>query len=331
MRATQQNTKFLKYKHISQDERNELAILLKKGYSLRDIAEVLKRNPSSVSREVKDNKVNGIYDPTKAQHKAYVKRLHSKYQGMKIRGNSFLEQYIHEKIKLGWSPERTAGRLKLETEQSISFKAVYKYLHHNPWGWSLVKYLRYRGRKRKKKSESKWGEIIKNRIFIDQRPEIINSKSRYGDFEADTMGKSKDASSQTLVVARERKSRCLFAKKVPQLKFAIDGLKDILALIPVQSLTFDNGPENARYDELGIDTYFCHTYASWEKGLVENGIGLIREYIPKKSDLADYSDDYISAIIERINSIPMKCLGFYTPKEIFEGQYFKINKVQCCT
>lgn len=318
----QQNTnKLSKYKHFGKDERNELAILLKRGYSLREIAEVLGRNPSSVSREIKRNSVKGEYVSNKAQHKAYVKRLYSKYQGMKIRENPFVENYIHKKIKLGWSPERMAGRLKLETGYSISFKAVYKYLYHNPFGWPFVKYLKHRGRKRKNKSESKWGEIIKNRVFIDQRPGIINARIRYGDFEADTMGKTREASSETLVVARERRSRYILAKKVHRLKFAVDGFKDLLSPIPVRSLTLDNGPENARYRELKTDTYFCDPYSSWQKGSVENGIGLIRQYIPKKSDLSNFSDDYISAIIDRINNIPMKCLNFHTPKEIFKGRY----------
>ncbi|MBI4691865.1 MAG: IS30 family transposase, partial [Candidatus Terrybacteria bacterium] len=191
-----------------------------------------------------------------------------------------LERYIHEKIKLGWSPERIAGRLRLETGYSISFKAVYKYLLYNPFGWPLIKYLKRRGRKRKKKSESKWGEIIKNRVFIGQRSGIINARLRYGDFEADTMGRTRDASSETLAVIRERKSRYIMARKVNQLKFAIDGFKELFSLIPVKSITFDNGPENARYHELKADTYFCDPYSSWQKGSVENGIGLIREYIP---------------------------------------------------
>lgn len=323
---------FLRYKHFNKDKRNELAILLKKGYSRREIARVLGRSPSSVSREVKRNSVNGRYEPGKADHKARVKRRRSKHQGMKIRANRFLENYIHEKIKLSWSPERIAGRLHLETGISITFKSIYKYIHHNPFGSRLRIYLKYQGKPKRDEKNSQWGETIKNRVFIDQRPEIVNQKLRYGDFEADTMGRSKEASSQTLVVARERKSRFILAKKVSRLKFAMEGLKEIFSPLPVKSLTLDNGRENARYAELGIKSYFCHPYASWQKGSVENGIGLIRAYIPKKSDLINYSEGRISAIIDRINSIPMKCLKYRTPKEVFYGRYLsKFNKEQCCT
>ena len=320
-----------RYKHFSRSERYELSILLKKGYSLRSIAEVLGRNPASVSREVKNNGTKGQYDSEKANDKSRTRRLYSKYQGMKIRENQEIEKYIHEKMILGWSPERIAGRIKLESGQSVSFKAIYKYVYCHPVGYSLAKYLKYRGRKRKKKAESKWGEIIKNRVFIDRRPKIINSRFRFGDFETDTMGRTRDASSETLVVSRERKSRFVLAKKVLQLRNAVDGLKDLLSPFPVCSVTFDNGPENARHQELKVATYFCNPYSSWQKGAVENAIGLIREYIPKKSDLADYTAEDISAIIDRINNTPMKCLKFRTPKEIFKDRFLKINKELCCT
>lgn len=324
-------SKIKKYRHFAQDERNELSILLKKGYSLRDIARALGRNPASVSRELKRNNVKGRYDPQKAKDKARVRRLYSKYQGMKIRKNPELEKYIHEKLPLGWSPEMIAGRLKTEKEIPISHKTIYKYLYRNPVGWSLCRYLKHRGKKRKKQKESKWGEIIKNRVFIGQRPEVINSRLRFGDFEADTMGRSKDASSETLAVARERKSRFILAKKVSQLRYAVDGFKEMFSVIPAKSATLDSGPENARYHELNLKTYFCDPYSSWQKGSIENAIGLIREYIPKKSDLADYSDEYINAIIDRINDTPMKCLKFRTPREIFENRFLKVNKELCCT
>ena len=322
-----------KYRHFSQDNRNELAILLKKGYSLRSIADILKKNPSSVSREVKENSVKGVYDSQKAQDKARVRRMYSKYQGMKIRDNPLLEQYIHHNIKLSWSPERISGRWLIDYpyEVSVTFKSIYKYIRHSLFGSRLRIYLKYQGRPKRDEKNSKWGETIRNRVFIDQRPKIINQRLRYGDFEADTMGRSKSASSQTLVVARERKSRFILAKKVRQLRYTIEGLKEIFLSLPVKSVTFDNGIENSRYHELRIKSYFCQPYTYWQKGSVENGIGLIREYIPKKADLAYYSDSYISAIIDRINNIPMKRLKYRTPKEVFYSRYLKVNNEQCCT
>lgn len=328
-----QNQRVLKnYRHFSSDERLELAILLKKGYSLRDIADALGRSPSSVSRELQKNGVNGVYDPQKAKQKARTRRLYSKYQGMKIRENPVIERYIHEKMKRYWSPERIAGRLQRDYGISITHKTIYKYLYHTAAGDSLCKYLTYKQhRRRKRRDHSAWGEIIKNRVFIDARPAVINTRQRFGDFEADTMGAPRDRK-ETLTVMRERMSRYLLADKVPQMKYAMDGYKNLVTDVPVLSVTYDNGPENARYQELGIPTYFCHPYSSWEKGSVENGIGRIRRFIPKKANLANYTPENIRAIIDCINNMPMKCLAFRTPKEVFEEQIIALqtNK-KCCT
>lgn len=314
-------------------DRLELSILLKKGYSLREIGRVLKKDPSSVSREIRRNSVNGIYDPHKAHHKAYLKRKYSKYQGMKIRENPELERYLRDKLKLGWSPEQIAGRWNLETRDKLHYKTIYKYLY-SPYGQYLCQYLysrSYRKRKRRKKISR---VLIPNRIFIEERPKVANLRLQFGHYEGDTMGRAKSASPETLVVVRERLSRKLFATKVPSLRWTIDGLKSILKDQPVLSLTLDNGPENVRYQELKVSTYFCHPYSSWEKGSVEQGIKLLRRYIPKKADLKDYSQKDISAILERINNTPLKCLGWRTPNEVFEEQSritYQLTISECCT
>ena len=131
----------MRYTHFSKTERLELSILLKKGYSLRAIAGELRKNPSSVSREIKDNSVNGEYDPHKADHKAYVKRKYSKYQGMKVNENRLLEEYIRRGLQQYWTPEEIAGRLELEHGRSvISFTSIYKWLY-SAYGQPLCVYL----------------------------------------------------------------------------------------------------------------------------------------------------------------------------------------------
>jgi IS30 family transposase len=149
----------------------------------------------------------------------------------------------------------------------------------------------------------------------------IANRRRYGHFEGDTVGRARHTSPETLIVLRERKSRYLLGKKVRRLALSMDGFKEKLHGVPALSATFDNGVENVRHEELGIPTYFCHPYSSWEKGGVENGIRLIREYIPKGSDLADWSDEEIDAIIERINTTPMKCLKYQTPQEVYMSKF----------
>ena len=332
----------MRYKHFTKDQRNELSVLLNKGYSIRDIAYALKKNPSSVSREIKRNRVKGQYEPLKADHKAYRRRWYAKYQGKKIMTNSWLRDYIEEKMKIGWSPEQISGRIKLENNNQslISSKTIYKYLH-TVYGQHLCKYLKYkRVRKRKRNQVKSIQEIIKNRIFINQRPKIIGQRLRYGDFEGDTLGIPR-RTKETLAALIERKSRYILAKKIEQLKYAVEGFKSLFNLLPAPalSLTLDNRPENARYPELNVSTYFCNPYHFWEKGSIENAFGLIREYIPKKKDLAGYSQQEIDAIVDTINNTPRKCLGFRTAKEVFEECYLskRLSKtanlltLKCCT
>lgn len=318
---------YMSYKHFCKVERCELSILLKKGYSYRSIASVLKKNPSSVSREVKSNSVNGQYDPDKAQHKAKVKRKDSKYQGMKIRDNPELEAYVRNKLQRRWSPEQIVGRLNLEHGQTvISRRVIYKYVHSR-YGQPFLKYLKHRGGRGRNDNHSKFQrDVLQNRILIDRRPKVINDRKRYGDFEGDTLGVPK-FSHQTLAAIVERKSRYFLATKIFNLSDAVEGFKELLSIVPVRSLTLDNGFENSRYQELGVTSYFCHPYASWEKGSIENAFNIVREYIPKKARLKDYTQEDISAMLEEMNSTPRKCLNYRTPKEVFEQNYLK----KCCT
>lgn len=321
----------MRYTHIGKTERLELAVLLKKGYSIRSIAGAMGRSPSSVSREVRNRRVKGRYDPEKAHHKAYVKRKYSKYQGMKIREYPTMERFVRRKLERHWSPDRIAGRWKRLHPRSISIsaKGIYKYVESS-FGAGLGRCLPRKGRKPHRNRQARQ-TILENRTFIDERPKVIDQRERFGDFEGDTMGRPKSASSETLVVARERMSRYLLAKKVPRLKYTIEGFKTLLDPLPVSSLTLDNGFENARHEELGLDTYFCHPFSSWEKGSVEHGIGLIRYYIPKKANLAAYTPERIRAIVEAINDTPMKCLDYRTPKEVFEEQLSLTSLPECCT
>lgn len=335
------NIKIMRYSHFTKNNRTELSILLKKDYSLRDIGSALKKSPSSINREVKGNLVNGVYDPDKAHHKAYVKRKYSKYQGMKVWENDEIRDYVEEKMRKFWSPEAIAGRMELETKGRLSIKpdTIYKFLYSS-YGQHLCGYLKsHRYYKRKRKGKKLKKEFIPNRISIEERPDIVNKRKRYGDYEGDTMGRPKWASPQTLSVVRERKSRKLFAVKVPRLRHAVDGFKMMLERLIALSFTLDNGLENIRYERLNIPTFFCHAYSSWEKGSVEQGIGLIRKFIPKKADLKGYTQSDIDDIIDTINNTPLKCLNWKTPNEVFNEHNQQLIKqeinqnisIECCT
>lgn len=318
---------------MGKGERLELSLLLRKRYSLRAIAEVLGRSHSSLSRELKKNMVNRRYNPAKANTKAQVRRSKSKYQGMKVRETPGMEEYVAEKMKLNWSPELIAGCWKKGTGMKLTAESIYKYLY-SAFGQRLCKHLKYKRygkRRRRLRTKRLPAPHIPDRVSIEKRPLEIGERTTFGHFEADTMGRPKYASQQTLAVMRERLSRKLFAIKVKRLKYTIEGFQKIIDHAPVSSITFDNGLENIRYQELGIPSYFCNPYHSWEKGSVEQGIGQIRSYIPKKADLNHYSQKNIDAIMNTLNNRPMKCLDFQTPNEVFNKNLSLYSLTKWCT
>lgn len=311
------------YKHIKKAERSEIAILLKKRYSYGDIAEALKRNKSSISREVRENSTKGVYDPDKANDKARLKRRQSKYQGMKIVGNEGLRDYIEEKLALDWSPEQIAGRLK-EVDKYLpyaSYRVIYKYVF-SVYGRLLEKYLRYSGQKRKGGGRTKVTQL-KDRVFIDKRPKIVENKGRFGDWEGDFIVSGKSGQG-VLLVLHERKSRFALVKRIihPNIQLVHQYIFELTGGYVLNTLTLDNDIVFRKHKELskilGAPVYFCHPYHSWEKGGVENTNKLIRQYVPKGCDISKYSDEYIQMIQDKLNSRPRKCLKYQTPQETME-------------
>lgn len=324
-----------KYGHIKKEERLEMSILLGKGYGIRDIGKALGRSPSSVSEEIRKNSINGKYDPKKANHKAYVKRKYSKFQGMKIWNDNNLFKYIEEKIKEGWSPELISGRIK-EVNcgiKKISFKGIYKFLRSVP-GSSLQRYVNKKKKKNKKGvAKTSW---LEDRIFIDDRPKIIDNRGRFGDWEGDFIVSGKNGSG-VLLTLYERKSRYTLIRKilVQNIERVHRVFEELTGGIILNSLTLDNDIVFRRHKVLsGIlncPVYFCHPYHSWEKGGVENTNKMIRKYIPKGSDISKYSVKYIQTVENKLNNRPRKCLRFKTPREIMiENDQLKNINFKLC-
>ena len=184
------------------------------------MAKVLKRSPGSISEEIAKNSVKGIYDPHKANHKAYVRRKYSKFQGMKIEKDLNLRNYVEDKITQDWSPEQIAGRLKkVDTHiKYTSHQAIYKFIY-SPYGRSIEKHLRYKGSKNKKRKRLKVNQI-KNRSFIEQRPEIVNNRARFGDWEGDLIVSNKTGKG-VLLVLYERKARYTLIQRILSRKAAV--------------------------------------------------------------------------------------------------------------
>ena len=256
--------------------------------------------------------------------------------------SDLLEEYIKEKMVNGWTPEEITERLKTENngKQVISFKLIYNWLD-TPFGEPSKMYLaskqsHWRRRKVGKKV------IIKDRIFIEKRPAVINRRKRIGDFEADVLGSSKSEKARITGVV-DRKAKYLNLKKVSRLREAVIAYNRMLKANNALSCTMDNGPENASWKKFRIPTYFTHPYSAWEKGTMENTFQRLRRFIPKKSRLSKYSNSDISIIVDKMNNTPRKCLNWKTPKEVFfnlptEQTYNKFNysqqpflNMECCT
>ena len=235
-----------------------------------------------------------------------------------------LVKLIESKISEDWSPEQISGWLRNEHSLMISHERIYQHI------WSdklkcgnLYKHLRRQGKKYQKRSNGKTSRgQIKNRVSIDERPAIVDSKIRVGDWEIDTViGKGHQGALVTLV---ERKTLYTLAAQVdskhaePVTKAAINLLTPFLGR--VHTITADNGKEFAWHEEIAkqlkTKVYFAHPYHSWERGLNENTNGLLRQYFPKGTNLKYVKQKEVDSVIFKLNNRPRKTLGYKTPAEM---------------
>ena len=327
----QQKQPTKQYTHIKKAERLEIAILLKRGYRISEIARALDRSKGTISDEIKRNSVKRKYDPQKADHKAYVRRKYdSKYQGMKVNQDKQLKEYVEEKLNLDWSPEQISGRLKyVDTDLKYAgAKGIYKFVY-SAQGGLLELRLRYQGKSKKPADQTKTAPL-EGRLFIEKRPPAVNNRERFGDFEADFIVSGKNGSG-ALLVLHERKARYSLIKKIqsrsPDLVNRIIG-ELTGGFVCFNSLTLDNDIAFRKHEILseilGAPVYFCHPYHSWEKGSVENTNKLIRQYVPKRTDISKLDDQLIKKIESKLNRRPRKCLNYKTPLEVMnENNQFK--------
>ena len=308
--------------HLSQSDRDEIYILKNRGYSLRDIGRAINRAVSTISDEISLNQTNGIYDPKKANHKAYVRRKYSKYQGMKIVGNSQLQEFVDKKLYDDQSPKNLAGRITKHEKYlpSVSKNSIYRYID-SVYGRNIQNYRNAR-KKRRRGGRRSVAEKLKDRIFIDERPKIAGKRARIGDAEADFIVSGKSGKGILLVVA-DRKSRAPFLEQIPEvtIKNVHDAFLRIKQRFPeLKTITTDNDILFQHFKELevllGVKIYFCHPYHSWEKGTVENINGYIRKDIPKSSDISRYSKEFIQSIEEKLQRRIVELLDHRTPLEV---------------
>jgi IS30 family transposase len=231
---------------------------------------------------------------------------------------------VERLIRKEWSPEQISGWLMANCGLQISHERIYQYiLLDKHAGGDLHRHLRCQNKRRKRYGSYERRGTLKNRVSIDERPAIVETRLRLGDWEVDTIiGKGHH---QAIVSLTERKSRLALLRRVERktAHAVADAVIDLLK--PIRSnlytITADNGKEFADHeriaDKLQAEVYFAHPYSSWERGANENMNGLVRQYFPKKKGFAAITDQDIEHVIKRLNNRPRKCLGFKTPNQVF--------------
>ena len=309
------------YTRLTENERYQIYEGIVHGVSHRAIAKQLGRSHSTISREAIRNKGLRGYRPRQAQSLA-SQRQACKPKHIKLIPE--MQSVISKHIQKDWSPEQVQGRLISEGMPIVCTTTIYGFIKRDKAsGGDLYQHLRHRKpyKKRTWKAEAR-GQII-GRISIDERPVIVDEKTRIGDWEADTViGKGHQG---VLVTLAERCSKRTLIAPVPNKRADVvrDAIITLLKSETVHTITFDNGKEFAYHAEikeaLSSDNYFAHPYHSWERGLNENHNGLIRQYLPKGMKLNRVSHEQVAAIQEKLNNRPRKTLGYKTPNEVYNA------------
>lgn len=326
-----------KYIHLSLEEREQVFLYLNQGKKLREIGRLLHRDHKTIAREIKRNREDTLsstatltYSPSVAQAKAGKRRSEAKV-GIRKLDNPVLRSYVIRRLGQEWSPEQIAGRIQLKSPHlALSHETIYQFIYSKEnRKLKLFELLRKHHSHRRLKYGRHCHHLkIPDRIWIESRPIAAQLRLEVGHWETDNMeGKRKTKGNVSALV--DRKS--LFTKLTKLIsKEAVEKEAAILQAFKswpnylIKSITFDNGTENYTHhrvaNQLGCETYFCHPYHSWEKGTVENTLGLVREYLPKGMDLSSVTQADLSWIADQLNHRPRKKLGYFTPAEVFERE-----------
>jgi IS30 family transposase len=314
--------------HLSYEQRYTIEILLSHGKSQREIAEVISRNKSVISREIRRNcdKRSGLYKAKLAQAK-YDSRLSIKPK--KVKFCIAIEHQITSLLAQDYSPEQITGFLRKEGLESMSHEWIYQFIWKDKKNQgNLYSHLRRKGRRYRKRGSSKdsRGQIV-GRVGIEKRPKEAEQRCVFGHLEVDTIiGKNHIGA---IITLNERASGMVWMRKVESKDATLvrltlaEMLEEIRPYI--RSITGDNGKEFAEHQHITdnyCDFYFANPYSPWERGSNENLNGLIRQYIPKSSSFSDITDEQILEIQQKLNNRPRKRFGYENPIFVMEKLLF---------
>jgi transposase, IS30 family len=317
--------------YLTYSDRKIIERMLRDGESHRSIGKVLGRGKSTISEEIAKNQMEWEdYYKAESAHARSLRRQENKGKKPKIERNPVLKAHIIAKMKEDqWSPQQIAGEINTRCKMTIiSHETIYQFVYSDE-GKRLKLWLELRRKKRPYRQP--WGKrrqrvTIPERVSIHEREESANKKMDIGHLETDSMQFSKQR--EILSVQVDRLSlKCVISKLLSKeaeptksaIEMAINQMNEAGEGKQVLTITFDNGTENVRHvylkKKFKIQTYFCDAYSSWQKGLVENINGLIRQYLPLKTNMSQITDEDIQTIQDKLNNRPRKTLGYITPNQ----------------
>lgn len=315
------------YRHLTRIQRHEIKALHSAGHSLSFIAAQIKVDKSTISREIKRNSCKrGSYNADLAQEMANERKERF---SRNRKFDTGMEKFIREKLQSQqWSPEQIKGYCDQHKIPMVSHERIYQFIYHDKnMGGELYKNLRTSRKRYRKRYGSGKSPALTNRISIDQRPQEVNNKERYGDWEIDTIvGKNNKGAILTVV---ERKSAFLLMTKLNG-RNAEDLAKSAIKLLApykkkIHTITSDNGSEFAGHQQIAkkleAQFFFAHPYSSWERGLNEYTNKLVRQYIPKKSSFDMINQQYINDINLKLNMRPRKNLKYKSPLKVYLSNF----------
>ena len=314
------------YRQLTEEDRIEIYAMKQAGKQQKQIAMRLGVNPSTISRELARNTGLRGYRPRQAQQKTVYRRFTAR-KAVKMTPEAI--DYIESKLREQHSPEQITERMKLDRHWHgpvVSHERIYQHIWQDKaQAGILYKGLRIGGTKqrRKRRNSRDMRGTIKNRVGIENRPDIVERKIRIGDWEGDTViGKNHQGALVTLV---DRKSKLTLIGKVT--RYRADAVEQTIIHLMKGlarhnfTLAVDNGKEFSNHESvakaLQIKVFFADPYSAWQRGLNENTNGLIRQYVPKGYDVRVLTDEQVERIMNRLNNRPRKSLGFLTPNEVF--------------
>jgi transposase, IS30 family len=308
--------------HLTLQEREKVSQMVHSHSTQAEIARRLKRNPSTISRELRRNRSSNGYWASAAQAKGDARRSHRPWTCKMERPE--VVRYVRERLRLRWSPDEIAGRSRADfprdSHRRVSRQTIYAWIHAHRSAAYWRRYLRRLGRVRRR-SENR-GQLPAC-VSIEGRPAVVDRRTRYGDWEGDTVvGRWHQGGAVTLV---DRKSGYLLLGKVSDRQAATvrEAIARLYSPLPARlrkTLTLDNGKEFAEHEQLArevaLRVYFAKPYCAWQRGTNENTNGLVRQFFPKGSDMSHVPAKQFEKVQHLLNNRPRKRLGYRTPLEI---------------